>query len=168
MDPLVWGPPFWFIIHTIAFNYPTAPSSLDKHNHYMFFTNMQFIIPCEICRTHYTAHLRANPIAPFLESKYSLLQWTIRMHNNVNQQSGKPAMETQDVIRLYKQIYGRGSFCPAGASPQTPATTKTDQARRPTRTATVVAIVVGLGLLVAAGGVAVKYNADRNKAPTEG
>jgi len=42
MDPKVWGPKLWFVIHTIALNYPDNPSYDQKRIHEDFFNNLVF------------------------------------------------------------------------------------------------------------------------------
>ena len=37
MDPTVWGPKLWFVIHTVALNYPDNPSYDDVRNTENFF-----------------------------------------------------------------------------------------------------------------------------------
>jgi hypothetical protein len=45
MNPLLWGPQMWNILHIISFNYPNEPTSTDKKNYYNFITNLQNILP---------------------------------------------------------------------------------------------------------------------------
>ena len=33
----VWGPPLWYFLHTISFNYPIYPTKEDQKNYYNFF-----------------------------------------------------------------------------------------------------------------------------------
>ena len=54
MDPNVWGPKLWFMMHTISLNYPENPTILDKKNNQVFFNNLQNIIPCDLCKQHYS------------------------------------------------------------------------------------------------------------------
>jgi hypothetical protein len=37
----IWGAPFWFVIHTISFNYPINPTIEDKNNYRNFILNLQ-------------------------------------------------------------------------------------------------------------------------------
>ena len=120
MNPEVWGAPFWFIMHTIAINYPDRPTFVERRNHHDFFRNLASVIPCDDCRRNYSTHFAKYPIDSFLDSKYALLQWTIVMHNEVNKLCGKPDMTTTEVIKLYQQIYSvhdgyHRHFCCTGA-----------------------------------------------------
>lgn len=105
MEPNVWGPPCWFFLHTISFYYPDNPSFKDKNNFYNFFLNLENVIPCNVCRENYKKNLKEFPITPYLESKKSLIQWVVNLHNLVNRENNKPEWKVQDVTNLYKKIY---------------------------------------------------------------
>ena len=112
MEPKIWGPPAWNFLHTVTFNYPEKPSYKDKSNYYDFFHNLQFILPCELCQSNYQKHLKEYPISPYLDSKKTLVEWLIHIHNLVNKDNNKPLMSPKDVIRKYKDQYMSGkSFC---------------------------------------------------------
>ena len=32
LDPKIWGPHYWFVLHTIALNYPLHPNETSKKN----------------------------------------------------------------------------------------------------------------------------------------
>ena len=40
MDAEIWGPHYWFVLHTIAFNYPKHPSAIQKKLHYRLMHNL--------------------------------------------------------------------------------------------------------------------------------
>ena len=67
-----WGPKLWYSLHIITFNYPDTPTIIDKQNFETFFTSLQYVIPCSLCRQHYKEHLEKNPIRPHLENKIVL------------------------------------------------------------------------------------------------
>ena len=58
MNPNLWGPCFWFILHTITLYYPDHPSYANKRHYFEFFHNLQYIIPCNICKKNYKQHLK--------------------------------------------------------------------------------------------------------------
>ena len=110
MEPKIWGPSFWFVIHTIAFYYPEKPSFNEKRHMYEFFQNLQHIIPCNVCRQHYTKHFNDHPISPYLDNKSNLVAWTVELHNRVNQTIGKPTKSVDDVIKHYHKVYSGKTF----------------------------------------------------------
>ena len=63
MDPNIWGPKLWFVMHTISLNYPINPKMEDKQGALVFFQNLQNVIPCELCREHYAEYLKKHPIS---------------------------------------------------------------------------------------------------------
>ena len=90
MDPTVWGPSFWFVLHTVSLNYPERPTYVEKRTHHDFYRIVQHILPCEACRRHYKELFATYPIEPFLTSKQSLVTWVVMIHNQVNKRLGKP------------------------------------------------------------------------------
>ena len=111
MDPTVWGPSFWFVLHTVSINYPEKPTYVEKRTHHDFYRIIQHILPCEACRRHYQELFAKDPIEPFLSSKKSLVTWVVMIHNQVNARLGKPLVTTQEVLTNYREVYSRGSFC---------------------------------------------------------
>lgn len=105
MDPEVWGPKLWFVIHTIALNYPDNPSYEDVRNTENFFNSLKTNIPCEKCRFHYTERLDKNPIINHLSNSDSLFRYTIDLHNDVNISLGKRTYTYDEVIEIYKKAY---------------------------------------------------------------
>ena len=107
MDPTVWGPKLWFVIHTMALNYPDNPTYDDKRNYETFFNSLKFVIPCDKCRVHYTERINKNPIINHLENSDSLFRYTIELHNDVNKSLGKRTYIYDEVIEIYKKHYNQ-------------------------------------------------------------
>ena len=105
MDPNVWGPKLWFVIHTFALNYPDNPNYEDKRVMEEFFNNLKYTIPCEKCRIHYTQRLERNPIMNYLDSRQSLFKFTIDLHNQVNKSLGKRLYNYDEVVEIYREHY---------------------------------------------------------------
>ena len=110
MDPIVWGPKLWFVIHTFALNYPDNPTYEDKRVMEEFFNNLKWSIPCEKCRIHYRERLQRNPIINYLDNKQSLFKFTIDLHNQVNQSLGKKIYSYDEVVQIYKEFYNPEKF----------------------------------------------------------
>lgn len=103
MDSKKWGPHLWFYMHTISFNYPDNPSFNDKTNYLNFYNSLKTTIPCEKCKNHYSAYLLQHP--PRLETRDSLVKWTIDLHNQVNETLGKRKWGYEEALNLYKRYY---------------------------------------------------------------
>jgi hypothetical protein len=104
LPPSVWGPIFWHTIHITAIGYPKAPTYAVKRAAKEFYESLSFLIPCPVCRDHYTSHLSKFPISPHLDSRDDLFKWTVNLHNAVNEQLGKPRMLESNVLYYYKRI----------------------------------------------------------------
>ena len=102
MNQNIWGPYFWFTLHTITFNYPLNPTKEDKINYKNFFTNFKNVIPCKICKKNYLRKLNESPIDNFLNDRKSIVYWMIDCHNKVNSETGKRNYSYNEVIRLYE------------------------------------------------------------------
>lgn len=105
MDPKIWGPYFWFTLHTITLSYPDKPSYENKRQFNDFFVGLQNVIPCPKCREHYKTHLTNNPISSALDSKEHLVVWLFNLHNTVNESLGKNKMAFEDFQEKYRRIY---------------------------------------------------------------
>ena len=107
MDPNIWGPKMWFVLHTMSFAYPENPTDFDKENYNNFFNSLTNMIPCTVCKAHYTEHTKKNPIAPHLHSKNSLVKYVVELHNEVNKILGKEILDErvalQNIVNKYNQ-----------------------------------------------------------------
>lgn len=100
----VWGPHFWYVIHTTALNYPTIPTDFHKMAYKNFFESFANVLPCKKCREHYQTHISRYPITPFLDSNELLNKWIIDLHNMVNQSLGKRQLTYQEVYQIYSGL----------------------------------------------------------------
>lgn len=107
MDPTVWGPKLWFVIHTIALNYSDTPTYEDRRVTEEFFNNLKHTIPCHKCKIHYRQRLERNPIINYLDNRESLFRYTIDLHNQVNKSLGKKIYTYDEVVEIYKEFYNK-------------------------------------------------------------
>jgi hypothetical protein len=87
MRPSVWGPILWNTMHIISLGYPDEPDEATRQAAASFYRSLSFLIPCPICRIHYTKHIQASP--PATESREALSRWVFMIHNQVNKELGK-------------------------------------------------------------------------------
>ena len=40
LDPNIWGPHYWFVLHTIALSYPHTPNEVMRKKYYDFVQNI--------------------------------------------------------------------------------------------------------------------------------
>ena len=95
----------WFSLHTISLNYPLKPTNEDKINYGNFFSALQHVIPCPVCKKNYIRHIQEHPINNFLDNRKSLVYWVIDMHNMVNAEIGKKILSYANVIKKYEDVY---------------------------------------------------------------
>jgi hypothetical protein len=107
LPPSVWGPFFWHTIHITALGYPSEPGYVHKRAAKDFFEALANLIPCPVCRDHYTVHLQKFPISPHLDKRADLFRWTVQLHNEVNKSIGKPVVSEAEAIQFYKRIGAR-------------------------------------------------------------
>lgn len=103
LGPDVWGPPGWKFLHFVALAYPENPTEEDKFKYKNFFTLIQDVLPCSICREHYKQHLVKYPLDDdTLLTTKSLLHWTIDVHNEVNIATKKRTLSYEEAIASIK------------------------------------------------------------------
>jgi len=76
-DPKQWGPPFWFMIETIAGAFPDGATEPLLSTTKTFFDTLKTMLPCSECRTHYANFCDATPID--LSSQKALLDWVAKL-----------------------------------------------------------------------------------------
>lgn len=108
IPPEVWGPFFWNTIHLVALGYSSEPTYIDKRAAKEFYESLTRLIPCPMCRDHYTAHLKNTPISASLDNRTDLLRWTIKLHNTVNKMLNKPEKTEVEVLAYYAALGKRG------------------------------------------------------------
>jgi hypothetical protein len=96
-NPKIWGPEAWHFIHFVALNYPINPTEDDKRRYNNFFHSLQYTLPCEGCAYNFGEKLKKHP--PKLESRKSLFEWTVDIHNEVNESNGKKKLTYEEAIR---------------------------------------------------------------------
>jgi len=104
IPPETWGPFFWTTIHIAALGYPITPSHGHKKAAKGFFESLQFLIPCPICREHYTVHLQKYPITPHLDRRSDLFRWTLLLHNEVSKSINKPPFTEEETLNYLQRL----------------------------------------------------------------
>ena len=102
LDPSVWGPHFWFFLHTIALNYPKYPNSVTKKKYYDLIQNFHMFIPVEKHTSDFSKMVTEYPISPYLDNRDSFIRWTHFIHNKINEKLEKPKIS---LSKFYIQYY---------------------------------------------------------------
>ena len=101
---LSWGPGAWIFLQSVAFVYPTDPSSSERKLYKTFFKSACAILPCDICRNSTCEYLKKHPIEPYLVNRQALVVWIYKIHNLVNIKLGKRSCRFVDFVRRYEKM----------------------------------------------------------------
>ena len=104
MSPDVWGPIFWHTMHIVSLGYNPQPSKQEQEDAIRFYTSLQTMLPCNICRTHYSEYLREMPVEHAVKSRDDLIYWVFQLHNKVNQNLGKRTYTFDEYILSMRKL----------------------------------------------------------------
>jgi hypothetical protein len=105
LDPNIWGPHFWFFLHTIAFTYPLKPNQTIKKKYYEFLHNFYLFLPDENIGNKFNKLLVKYPPTPYLDSRMSLMKWTHFIHNKINKILNKDLISFELSLENYHKHY---------------------------------------------------------------
>lgn len=104
-DPTVWGPHYWFFLHTIAESYPLYPNDVTKKKYYDLIHNLPIFIPNDEIGNFFSELLDKYPVSPYLVNRDSFVKWIHFIHNKVNVRIGKPEISLPKALELYRNQY---------------------------------------------------------------
>lgn len=110
LDPNVWGPHFWFFLHTVAYCYPETPNEFTRRKYYDLIQNMPLFLPNPEIATKFSQILDKYPVTPYLKCRESFVRWTIYIHNAINRSLDKPEWELLDALEQYLHHYENPLF----------------------------------------------------------
>jgi hypothetical protein len=105
LDSKIWGPHYWFFLHTAAMTYPVTPNDTVKKKFYEFIQNFPLFIPDPKISASFTTILDTYPVSPYLDSKDSLVRWTHFIHNKVNKKLEKDVISIEKFYTSYYKQY---------------------------------------------------------------
>ena len=105
LEPSVWGPHYWFFLHTISYQYPTMPNDVTKKKYYDFIQNLPLFIPHRDIGNRFAEYLDKYPVTPYLDSRDSFIKWVNFIHNRVNMTLGKPIVSIEEGTHSYYEEY---------------------------------------------------------------
>ena len=104
-DPTVWGPHYWFFIHTVAESYPINPNDVTKRKYYDFIQNIPLFIPVPEMGDEFSKILDKYPVTPYLDNRDSFVRWTHFIHNKYNSMLGKEEITLALALDKYRAEY---------------------------------------------------------------
>ena len=105
LEPKVWGPHYWFFLHTIAMSYPIYPNAVTKKKYYEFIQNIPLFIPIDKIASDFSKLLDQYPVQPYLDNRESLIRWLWFIHNKINKKLEKPQISLNDFYVKYYEEY---------------------------------------------------------------
>ena len=104
-EPTIWGPHYWFVLHTIALTYPVTPNEVTKKKYYDFIQNLPLFLPIEEVGNSFSNYLDRYPVTPYLDSRASFTRWVHFMHNRINGALGVEEMTLEESMSAYYAHY---------------------------------------------------------------
>lgn len=104
-NPSVWGPAYWFFLHTICLNYPVNPNKMIKKKYYDLIMNFPLFIPNKEIADNFETILDKYPVNPYLDNRNSLIKWIHFIHNEINKMINKPTIEIHSFLDNYYDLY---------------------------------------------------------------
>ena len=102
VDPSIWGPALWYVIHMQALMYPSKPTKAQRTQIVDFFVGLADVLPCQSCANHYREELATlNPNT--FDSRDALFTWTVQFHNKVSTRTKNP--QPQHTVAFWKRYY---------------------------------------------------------------
>jgi hypothetical protein len=105
LDPSVWGPHYWFFLHTIAMTYPHTPNDVTKKKYYELIQNLPLFIPVEGMGSEFSKLLDQYPVTPYLDSRDAFCRWMHFIHNKINEKLEKPKISMNEFYIKYYEEY---------------------------------------------------------------
>lgn len=105
LNPKIWGPHYWFFLHTLAMTYPHHPNTVTKKKYYEFIQNLPLFIPVQEISTEMEKLIENYPITPYLDNRDSFVRWTHFIHNKINEKIEKPTISLNDFFIQYYNYY---------------------------------------------------------------
>lgn len=105
LDPKIWGPHYWFFLHTLAITYPHHPNAVTKKKYYEFVQNLPLFIPVEQISKEFEKLIDIYPITPYLDNRDSFTRWMHFIHNKINEKLEKPPISLNNFFVQYYNQY---------------------------------------------------------------
>jgi hypothetical protein len=127
LDPQIWGPHYWFFLHTLSMTYPNHPNTITKKKYYEFIQNLPLFIPVEGMSKEFEKMILkndalkcffvSNPDSPYFQSEIfnGILQFLQKETNKAKlKQVGKNGIlvveEVENMTSLFKFLHRMKSF----------------------------------------------------------
>ena len=97
IKPEKFGPYFWGALHLACLG-DSDPQAIRS-----FVDTFSLVIPCSACRVHFAEVLKSNPV-PQTEDPIELFNWSVDIHNIVNERLGKPVIDSASAFKIWTSL----------------------------------------------------------------
>jgi hypothetical protein len=101
----VWLPRYWFVMTTIATQYPTKPNEVTQKKYYELIQNLPLFMPKSDASKVLLELLDKYPVTPYLEDREGFMKWNHFIQNKVNNALGLPEKTTAESLQDYYNAY---------------------------------------------------------------
>ena len=105
LDATIWGPHYWFFLHTTTMTYPMKANDVVKKKYYDFIQNIPLFIPNTSMSKSFQDMLDTYPVSPYLDTRDSLTRWMHFIHNKMNKRLGKREISITKFYEDYHENY---------------------------------------------------------------
>lgn len=112
MDPSIWGPHYWYVLHSIAKTYPVHPTQVSRKKYYEFILNIPLFLPDKDIGDKFSLLLDKYPVSSYLNTQKSLMKWMHFIHNKINISLGKDSIGYKESILLKNEYDNKQQFVP--------------------------------------------------------
>lgn len=102
-NPKVWGPSYWYTLHTSAAFYPLEANPIVKDRMKNRILAIPYEIPCSNCRIHAINFIEKHRdgLDKIVSGRHELGAFYVDFHNQVNKRYNKPLWTYEQAYKLY-------------------------------------------------------------------
>lgn len=101
LEPYIWGPHYWNMLHFTAATYDTNPNQSVKLVMKNFIQSLPVFLPCKECQDNAFSFIKTVDLNKVVESRKELFLFFYFFHNRVNNRLKKPLMKLKDALIRY-------------------------------------------------------------------
>ena len=105
LNPKVWLPYLWFILYTIAIEYPKNPNDFTKKKYYTLIQNLPIYFPSKPMGSYFAKLLDKYPVTPYLGSRLSFMKWVHYIESKIKIKMEEETFEFYESLEKYYNLY---------------------------------------------------------------
>lgn len=105
LEHSVWLPKYWFVLTTMASQYPLRPNEVTQKKYYEFIQNLPLFMPKGDASKTLLELLDKYPVSPYLEDREGFMKWVHFIQNKANNALGFKEKTTAESLQEYYDEY---------------------------------------------------------------